>query len=47
MQELIISLVREVSDLPPTMLVMAVSALGVLGVVLVARFIDKNAGGGY
>ncbi|MBN1929957.1 MAG: hypothetical protein JW764_10500 [Chlorobiaceae bacterium] len=44
MQQIITSLIREASSLPPTELAIAVSAAGVLLVSLAVKFLDKNAG---
>jgi len=44
MQQIIAPLLHEVSNLPPTMQVIAVSTLGMLGVWMAMRHIDKHAG---
>ncbi len=45
MEQLISFVIDAVSELPSSTVVMVVSALGVLGVWLAARYIDKHAGG--
>jgi hypothetical protein len=44
MQQIFTPLLHEVSSLPPAMQVIVVSALGMLGVWMAMRHIDKNAG---
>jgi len=44
MQQLLLPLFNEVLSLPPTIKVFAVSVMGVLGVWMAMRNIDKNAG---
>ena len=44
MQQIITPILHEVSNLPPTMQVMAVSALGLVGIWMAMRHIDKHAG---
>lgn len=44
MEQIITPLLNEVTSLPLTMQVMAVSALGMLGIWMAMRHIDKNAG---
>jgi len=47
MLQLITPLLKEVSNLPPTMQVMVVSALGIAVVWAAMRHIDRHAGGSY
>jgi hypothetical protein len=44
MPQFIKPLLNEVSSLPPTVQVIAISALGMLGVWLTMKHIDKHAG---
>jgi hypothetical protein len=43
-EQIITPLLNEVMSLPLTMQVMAVSALGMLGIWMAMRHIDRNAG---
>jgi len=44
MLQIITPLLNEVSSLPPAMQVGAISALGMLGIWMAMRHIDRNAG---
>jgi len=44
MEELIITLIEELSSVPPTTMVLAVSTIGIVGMWLVKKYLDHNAG---